>query len=41
MSLPFLRLLRRRVPCGLVLLGNGRLIRGFSGGMYDGHGYLS
>ncbi|CAL9285494.1 hypothetical protein SUDANB180_06590 [Streptomyces sp. enrichment culture] len=36
-----LRLLRRRLPCGLVLLGNGSLIRGFSGSMYDGHGYLS
>lgn len=37
----FLRLLRRRMPHALVLLGNGRLIRGFSGGMYDGHGYQS
>ncbi len=37
----FLRLLRHRMPCGLVLLGNGRLIRGFSGGFYDGHGYQS
>ncbi len=37
----FLRLLRRRSPRRLVLLGNGRLIRGFSGGMYDGHGYQS
>lgn len=36
-----LQLLRRRMPHGLVLLGNGRLIRGFSGGLYDGHGYLS
>jgi hypothetical protein len=35
----FLRLLRRRMPHGLVLLGTGRLIRGFSGGFYDGHGY--
>lgn len=35
----FLRLLRRHRPQRLVLLGNGRLIRGFSGGMYDGHGY--
>ena len=33
------RLLRRRVPFGLVLLGNGRLIRGYSGGFYDGTGY--
>ncbi len=37
----FLRLLRRRMPLGLVLLGNGRLIRGFSGSHYDGHGYQS
>lgn len=37
----FLRLLRRRKPRRLVLLGNGRLIRGFSGGLYDGHGYQS
>lgn len=37
----FLRLLRRRKPLRLVLLGNGRLIRGFSGGLYDGHGYQS
>lgn len=37
----FVRLLRRRMPRGLVLLGNGRLIRGYSGGFYDGHGYLS
>lgn len=37
----FLRLLRRRMPRRLVLLGNGRLIRGFSGGHYDGHGYMS
>lgn len=36
----FARLLRRRMPRGLVLFGNGRLIRGFSGGHYDGHGYL-
>jgi hypothetical protein len=35
----FTRLLRRRMPHGLVLFGNGRLIRGFSGGHYDGHGY--
>ncbi len=35
------RLLRRRMPFGLVLLGNGRLIRGFSGSHYDGHGYQS
>jgi hypothetical protein len=35
----FLRFLRRRTSHGLILLGNGRLIRGFSGGMYDGHGY--
>ncbi|MGY3200365.1 hypothetical protein ACVW19_000879 [Streptomyces sp. TE5632] len=37
----FLRLLRRRMPYGLVLLGNGRMIRGFSGAFYDGHGYHS
>lgn len=37
----FIRFLRRRKPRRLVLLGKGRLIRGFSGGMYDGHGYLS
>jgi hypothetical protein len=37
----FLRLLRRRMPRGLVLLGNGRLIRGASGGFYDGHGHQS
>jgi hypothetical protein len=38
----FLRLLRRRrVPRQLIPLGNGRLIRGFSGGFYDGHGYHS
>lgn len=37
----FLRFLRRRQPRRLVLLGNSRLIRGFSGGLYDGHGYLS
>lgn len=37
----FLRLLRRRRPRGLVLLGNGRSIRGYSGGFYDGHGYQS
>lgn len=37
----FLRLLRHRMPSGLVLLGNGRLIRGYSGGFYDGHGYQS
>lgn len=37
----FIRMLRRRLPRGLVLLGNGRLIRGFSGGDYDGHGYQS
>lgn len=37
----FLRLLRLRRPHGLVLYGNGRLIRGFSGGLYDGHGYQS
>jgi hypothetical protein len=36
----FLRLLRRRLPCGLVLFGDGRLIRGFSGSSYDGHGYM-
>ncbi len=35
----FLRLLRIRTPRRLVLLGTGRLIRGFSGGLYDGHGY--
>lgn len=37
----FFRMLRRGRPHGLVLLGNGRLIRGFSGGLYDGHGYQS
>lgn len=37
----FLRLLRHRMPHGLVLLGNGRLIGGFSGGHYDGHGYMA
>lgn len=37
----FLRFLRRRQAHRLVLLGDGRLIRGFSGGLYDGHGYLS
>jgi hypothetical protein len=37
----FVRLLRRRMPRGLVLLGNSRLIQGFSGGFYDGHGYQS
>lgn len=37
----FLRLLRRRTSHRLVRLGNGRLIRGFSGGLYDGHGYQS
>jgi hypothetical protein len=37
----FLRLLRRRIPRELVLLGNGRLVRGFSGAFYDGHGYQS
>ncbi|SHI00143.1 hypothetical protein SAMN05444521_3160 [Streptomyces sp. 3214.6] len=36
-----LRFLRRRKPHRLVLLGDGRLIRGYSGGMQDGHGYLS
>jgi hypothetical protein len=36
----FARLLRRRMPRGLVFIGNGRLIRGFSGSHYDGHGYL-
>ncbi|RPE37486.1 hypothetical protein EDD90_0329 [Streptomyces sp. Ag109_O5-1] len=36
-----IRFLRRRMPHGLFLLGNGRLIRGFSGGDYDGHGYQS
>ncbi|CAM5693775.1 hypothetical protein SAURM35S_01041 [Streptomyces aurantiogriseus] len=36
----FLRLLRRRMPRGLVLLGKGGLIRGASGSMYDGHGYM-
>lgn len=35
----FLRLLRRRKSHQLVFLGNGCLIRGFSGGFYDGHGY--
>jgi hypothetical protein len=35
----FIRLLRRRMPHRLVLLGNGRLIRGYSGAYYDGHGY--
>ncbi|PBC80538.1 hypothetical protein SAMN05428945_4961 [Streptomyces sp. 2224.1] len=35
----FSRLLRRRKPHRLVLLGNGSLIHGFSGGFYDGHGY--
>ncbi|ROP56052.1 hypothetical protein EDD94_5647 [Streptomyces sp. PanSC9] len=36
----FIRILhRRRRPHRLLLLGGGRLIRGFSGGMYDGHGY--
>lgn len=34
-----LRLMRRRRPRRLVCLGDGRLIRGFSGGHYDGHGY--
>ncbi|MBB5928372.1 hypothetical protein FHS34_003841 [Streptomyces echinatus] len=38
----FLRLLRRRRrPRGLLLLGNSRLIHGFSGASYDGHGYQS
>lgn len=37
----FLRLLRIRKPRRLVLLGDSRLIRGFSGGFYDGHGYQS
>lgn len=35
----FLRLLRLHKPHRLVRLGNGRRIRGFSGGFYDGHGY--
>lgn len=36
----FIRILhRRRRPRRLLHLGDGRLIRGFSGGMYDGHGY--
>lgn len=37
----FVRRLWRRKPHRLFLLGNGRLIRGFSGGLYDGHGYQS
>ncbi|MFJ8105539.1 hypothetical protein [Streptomyces sp. NPDC096132] len=37
-----LRLLRRRrrVLDGLVLFGDGRLIRGASGSLYDGQGYM-
>ncbi|SEE28108.1 hypothetical protein SAMN04490357_7518 [Streptomyces misionensis] len=37
----FRRLLRIRSPRRLTFLGTGRLIRGFSGGFYDGHGYQS
>jgi|EndMetStandDraft_5_1072996.scaffolds.fasta_scaffold382279_2 hypothetical protein len=37
----FFRWLRRRKPHRLVFLGDGRLIRGYSGGLFDGHGYMS
>lgn len=36
-----LRRLWRRAPHRLVLFGDGRLIRGFSGRLFDGHGYQS